>query len=96
MNEQSTRREFLGSAGIAGAAGMAGVAGLLGPSAAAAAVASAARTTSKNGWGAGLEGPYIDLRTGRGNQLAYARIQGDLDFGKQKYFWFDQYDAFCQ
>lgn len=55
--QDSTRREFLGSAGVVGAAGVAGVAGLLGPSAAAAAVASASRLTSKNGWGAGLEGP---------------------------------------
>ncbi len=38
-----------------------------------------------------IGGPYIDLRTGRGNQLAYARIQSDIDFGKQKYFWFKGY-----
>ena len=42
----------------------------------------------RNGLGPALEGPYLDLRTGRGNQLAYARIQGNLDFGKQKYYWF--------
>jgi len=47
--------------------------------------------TSKYGKGPGLEGPYLDLRTGKGNQLAYARIQGDLDWGKQKYFWFKGY-----
>lgn len=41
--------------------------------------------------GEALSGPYIDLRTGRGNQLAYARLQGDLDWGKQKYFWFKGY-----
>ena len=40
------------------------------------------------GHGPAIEGPYLDLRTGRGNQLAYARIQGDIDFGKQKYYWF--------
>jgi hypothetical protein len=40
------------------------------------------------GYGPAIEGPYLDLRTGRGNQLAYARIQGDIDFGKQKYYWF--------
>jgi len=43
--------------------------------------------------GAALSGPYLDLRTGRGNQLAYARLQGDLDWGKQKYFWFKGYVA---
>jgi hypothetical protein len=41
--------------------------------------------------GSAIEGPYLDLRTGKGNQLAYARIQGDLDFGKPKYFWFKGY-----
>jgi len=46
---------------------------------------------SRGGRGPALEGPYLDLRTGRGNQLAYARIQGDLDWGKQKYFWFKGY-----
>ncbi|MBM4197386.1 MAG: DUF1838 domain-containing protein [Gammaproteobacteria bacterium] len=40
------------------------------------------------GYGPAIEGPYLDLRTGRGNQLAYARIQGDIDFGRQKYYWF--------
>ena len=40
------------------------------------------------GYGPAIEGPFLDLRTGRGNQLAYARIQGDIDFGKQKYYWF--------
>jgi hypothetical protein len=53
--------------------------------------ASTAQFTSRHGRGAALEGPFLDLRTGRGNQLAYARIQGDLDFGKQKYFWFKGY-----
>lgn len=43
---------------------------------------------SRYGHGPALEGPYLDLRTGRGNQLAYARIQGDIDFGKQKFYWF--------
>ena len=47
--------------------------------------------TSKYGKGPALEGPYLDLRTGKGNQLAYARLQGDLDWGKQKYFWFKGY-----
>jgi hypothetical protein len=41
--------------------------------------------------GDALKGPYLDLRTGRGNQLAYARLQSDIDFGRQKYFWFKGY-----
>ena len=39
-------------------------------------------TAAKNGYGPAIEGPYLDLRTGRGNQLAYARIQSDIDFGQ--------------
>ena len=52
-----------------------------------------ARMGEKSMYGVGpaLEGPYLDLRTGRGNQLAYARIQSDIDFGQQKYFWFKGY-----
>ena len=42
----------------------------------------------RHGIGPALAGPYLDLRTGAGNQQAYARIQGDLDFGQQKYYWF--------
>lgn len=53
--------------------------------------ANAASGGSKHGMGPGLKGPYLDLSTGRGNQLAYARIQSDVDFGKQKYFWFKGY-----
>ena len=41
--------------------------------------------------GEALRGPYLDLLTGRGNQLAYARLQGNLDFESQKYFWFKGY-----
>ncbi len=47
--------------------------------------------TSRYGKGPALEGPYLDLRTGKGNKLAYARLQGDLDPTKQKYFWFKGY-----
>ena len=53
--------------------------------------AAAAIASSKGGKGPAIEGPYLDLRTGKGNQMAYARIQGDIDFGKQKYFWFKGY-----
>ena len=47
--------------------------------------------SSRHGRGPALEGPYLDLRTGVGNKLGYARIQGDIDWGKQKYFWFTGY-----
>ncbi|MFM7396113.1 MAG: DUF1838 family protein [Gammaproteobacteria bacterium] len=85
------RREFLTTAGGAGGAlaiGASGVASMTlgGPMAMASALA-----TSRYGMGPGLKGPYLDLSTGKGNQLAYARIQGDLDFGKPKYFWFKGY-----
>jgi hypothetical protein len=88
--QRPARREFLttASAGGALAIGAAGLAGLTlgGPLASA-----AAAMKSLHGYGPGLKGPYLDLSTGRGNKLAYARIQGDLDFGKQKYFWFKGY-----
>jgi hypothetical protein len=88
--QRPERREFLttASAGGALAIGAAGVAGMTlgGPLASA-----SAALHSLHGRGPGLKGPYLDLSTGRGNQLAYARIQGDLDFGKQKYFWFKGY-----
>jgi hypothetical protein len=84
------RRDFLTTAGGLGGAlavGGAGLAGLsFGPTAGAASL-----LTSQYGRGPGLKGPYLDLTTGRGNQLAYARIQGDLDFGKPKFFWFKGY-----
>ena len=79
-----------GGLGAALASGASGAAALsLSPSAAAAAAGTAG--LSRHGTGPGLQGPYLDLRTGKGNKLAYARIQGDLDFGKQKYFWFKGY-----
>ena len=87
---QPQRRQFLTTAsGLGGALaiGAAGLAGTqLGGSPAMAGPMSS--LTSLHGKGAGLKGPYLDLDTGRGNQLAYARIQGDLNFGQQKYFWF--------
>ncbi|MBM4191519.1 MAG: DUF1838 domain-containing protein [Gammaproteobacteria bacterium] len=85
------RRDFLTTAGGLGGAlaiGASGVASMTlgGPMAMASAL-----TSSRYGMGPGLKGPYLDLSTGKGNQLAYARIQGDLDFGKPKYFWFKGY-----
>ena len=83
---QTTRRDVLSFASI-GAAGAAGLA--LGAFAQSAAAAGSGG--SVGGKGPALEGPLLDLRTGKGNQMAYARIQGDTDWGKQKYFWFKGY-----
>lgn len=79
------RRQFVtsfASVGVMGAATLA-------MTSAAGAAGMQAASGAKHG--TGMDGPYLDLRTGKGNQLAYARIQGDLDFGKQKYFWFKGY-----
>ena len=38
--------------------------------------------------GQSLSGPYIDLTTGPGNKVGYARLNGDLDQSKKKYGWF--------
>jgi hypothetical protein len=38
--------------------------------------------------GPSLKGPYLDLTTGPGNKVGYARLNGDLDESKQKYGWF--------
>jgi hypothetical protein len=88
-----SRREFLETAGGLGASLALGAAGLAAVSSPALAMtkAEAAKSKSRYGTGPGLKGPYLDLATGKGNQLAYARLQGDLDFGKQKYFWFKGY-----
>jgi hypothetical protein len=83
------RRRFLqGFAGV-GAAGAMGLA----LSAMGRQAQAATEFVSRYGVGPALNGPYLDLNTGRGNQLAYARIQGDIDFGRQKYFWFRGYVA---
>ena len=86
---QQERRDFLtGFAGV-GAAGAMGLAlSTMGQQA-------QARTgsASQYGYGPAIKGSYLDLTTGRGNQLAYARLQSDIDFGKQKYFWFKGYVA---
>ena len=69
--QQPERREFLTTAsGLGGAlaVGAAGLAGMtLGPTATA-----GSTMVSSHGTGPGLKGPYLDLSTGRGNQLAYA------------------------
>lgn len=84
---QADRRNVLKSFATVGAFGAMSMA--LGAMSRQAQAAAAARY----GTGPALSGPYLDLRTGRGNQLAYARIQSDIDFGKQKYFWFKGYVA---
>ena len=33
--------------------------------------------------GPSLKGPYLDLTTGPGNKVGYARLNGDLDESKQ-------------
>ncbi len=83
------RRDFLKS-GFAGV-GMAGAATLALSAFGERARASAHMSPGTSVGGEVLKGPYLDLRTGRGNQLAYARLQSDIDFGKQKYFWFKGY-----
>ncbi len=81
--QTTTRRDVLSFASV----------GALGASALALGAYSekAAAMTSMGGKGPAIEGPYLDLRTGKGNQMAYARIQGDTDWGKNKYFWFKGY-----
>ena len=83
------RRDFLKNrfAGV----GMAGAAALAMSAFGEKARAGAHMAPGTSVGGAALDGPYLDLRTGRGNQLAYARLQSDIDFGKQKYFWFKGY-----
>ncbi|MBL8225730.1 MAG: DUF1838 family protein [Chromatiales bacterium] len=86
---QTTRRDVLSFASV-GALGASTLALM------AAGQARAAATASSGGTGPAIKGPYLDLTTGKGNQLAYARIQGDLDWGKQKYFWFKGYVSAVQ
>ena len=68
---QTTRRDVLSFASV-GAAGAAGLA--LGAFAQSASAAGSGG--SLGGKGPGIEGPYLDLRTGKGNQMAYARHPG--------------------
>jgi hypothetical protein len=85
------RRDFLTTAGGVGGALAIGASGLASMTLGGPMAMASALTSSRYGMGPGLKGPYLDLSTGKGNQLAYARIQGDLDFGKPKYFWFKGY-----
>ena len=83
---QTTRRDVLSFASV-GALGAA----TLALNAYSRQAAAAGLGGSVGGKGPALEGPYLDLRTGKGSQMGYARIQGDTDWGKQKYFWFKGY-----
>ena len=74
-SHDSGRRAFFETASGLGAALALG--GVAAPALAAATPGLSGK--SKYGKGAALEGPYLDLRTGKGNQLAYARIQGAVE-----------------
>ena len=76
------RREFLKSFSAVGAFGALSLA-----TASRASAGAHAQTAPADA----ISGPYVDLRTGEGNKIAYARLQGDLDFGKQKYGWYKGY-----
>ena len=92
---QLQRREFMKGFGAVGAFGAAAL------SMSACAGNDAANGTARNGDaanGAGsdgasdyLSGPYVDLSTGEGNKIAYARTQGNLDESVQKTGWFKGY-----
>ena len=68
--------------------------GALGATALAMAASSRARADTAAAYGkstgAAIKGPYLDLTTGSGNKIAYARLQGDTN-GKQKYGWYKGY-----
>ncbi len=76
------RRNLLHGMGALGAAGAIAAAGL---SQHAKAAAGAALT------GSALKGPYLDLTTGAGNKVAWARLHSDIDPSKQKHSWFRGY-----
>jgi len=80
---QSQRRQFLKGFSAVGAFGALGLA----------TGARAIAKTDRAEPGDALAGPYVDLRTGAGNKIAYARIQGDLDYGRQKHGWYKGYVA---
>ncbi len=88
---QTQRRDFIKGFGAVGAFGAAALS--LG------ACGNANVNTNGNGEGNGassgpgdyLSGPYVDLSTGEGNKIAYARTQGNLDESEQKVGWFKGY-----
>ena len=78
------RREFFKNIGNVGAMGAGALALNL--------MSNHAKADSASSYGQSmgqsLSGPYIDLMTGPGNKVGYARLNGDLDESKQKYGWF--------
>jgi hypothetical protein len=89
---QTTRRDVLSFASVGALGAMTMALSACGQQAGAPAPAAAKGLgPSRGGQGPALKGPYLDLTTGKGNQLAYARIQGNLDPAKQKHFWFKGY-----
>lgn len=73
-----TRRKMMQGIGGIGAASLVAGAGVQ--------VKSAHASTP-----ASLKGPYLDLSTGEGNKIAWARIHSDIDTTKQKHSWFKGY-----
>ena len=79
------RREIITSLGAVGAFGAAALAFGQAPRKAFASDSASAGSPDYIG------GPYVDLRTGAGNKIGYARMQGDLDESKQRIGWFKGY-----
>lgn len=82
---QQQRREIITSFGAVGAFTAAALAFGQAPRKAFAADDDAAGATDYIG------GPYVDLRTAQGNQIAYARLTSELDESKQRHGWFKGY-----
>ena len=82
---QKNRREIIRSFGAVGALGAAALAFGQAPRKAAADGHDSAAAADYIG------GPYLDLRTARGNQLGYARLTCDADESKQRIGWFKGY-----
>lgn len=78
------RREFIRSFAEVGPMSAA----LLAMGAAGPAYSAVSRPSSS---GNAIRGPYLDLTTPKGNVLALARMNGDLDESKQKHGWYKGY-----
>lgn len=80
------RREFIHS--FAGLGAMSAAAAALGAAGSAHAQTAASLARAR---GEAIKGPYLNLTTGKGNQLAWARLNGDLDETQQKHGWYKGY-----
>ncbi|MCP4925172.1 MAG: DUF1838 domain-containing protein [Gammaproteobacteria bacterium] len=80
------RREFIHS--FAGLGAMSAAAAAMGATGSTHAQTAASLAPAR---GDAIKGPYLDLTTGKGNQLAWARLNGDLDETQQKHGWFKGY-----